>query len=161
MAAVAQTQNWHVEVIAPIAQLAAMADRLAGSPVPVVLDHYGVHQDTPPESPAGAALLALLRRPHVWMKLSAPYRNSADPLALRPDPAWLAALLEAGGNRCVWGSDWPHTPPHGMQTGDGVPLPYRTLDYGAVVDGFRDSLPPGAWADDILSHNPARLYGFA
>jgi predicted TIM-barrel fold metal-dependent hydrolase len=161
MAAIALAQNWHVEVIAPIAQLAAMAGQLAQSPASVVIDHYGVHQDTPPGSADGAALLALLRQPHVWMKLSAPYRNSADPLAVRPDPAWLAAILEACGPRCVWGSDWPHTPPHGMQTGHGVPLPYRALDYGAVLAGFRDSLPPGAWADAILCRNPALLYGFA
>ena len=29
------------------------------------------------------------------MKLSAPYRASDDPLETRPDPAWLAALLQA------------------------------------------------------------------
>jgi predicted TIM-barrel fold metal-dependent hydrolase len=161
MAAVAQTQNWHVEVIAPLARLASMAGRLAQSPVPVVIDHYGVHENTRPDSNDGAALLALLRLPHVWMKLSAPYRNSTEPLTVRPDPAWLAAILEACGERCVWGSVWPHTPPHGMQTGDGVSLPYRALDYGAVLDGFRDSLSAGAWADDILCRNPARLYGFA
>jgi predicted TIM-barrel fold metal-dependent hydrolase len=160
MAALAQAQNWHVEMLAPIGRLVALADRLAESPVPIVIDHYGIHQDNIPDSEAGAALLRLLRLPHVWMKLSAPYRNSADALAVRPDAAWLGAILAACGPRCVWGSDWPHTPAHGLQTGAGVPLPYRALDYGAVLDGFRDALPARAWADDILCHNPAQLYGF-
>jgi predicted TIM-barrel fold metal-dependent hydrolase len=160
MAAVAHGLHWHVEMLAPIGRLVAMADRLAHSPAPVVIDHYGVHQGAAPDSAEGAALLALLRHPHVWMKLSAPYRNSADPLATRPDPAWLAAILEACGARCVWGSDWPHTPPHGLQTGHGVPLPYRAIEYGAVLDGFRDSLPAGTRAETILCDNPARLYGF-
>jgi predicted TIM-barrel fold metal-dependent hydrolase len=53
--------------------------------------------------------------PHVWIKLSAPYRVSANQLATRPDPAWLAALLAVAPDRCVWGSDWPHTPPHDQQ----------------------------------------------
>jgi predicted TIM-barrel fold metal-dependent hydrolase len=160
MAAVAATQNWHVEVIAPIAMLADMAPMLAQAPVSVVIDHYGLHQGTTPDSASGDALLGLLRQPHVWMKLSAPYRISADPLAVRPDSAWLAAILDACSDRCVWGSDWPHTPPHGLQTGHGVKLPYRALDYAAVLDGFRSSLPPGALVDAILCHNPARLYGF-
>ncbi len=38
-------------------------------------------------------LLELLRLPHVWMKLSAPYRVSTDPLATRPDRRWLDAIL--------------------------------------------------------------------
>ena len=159
-AAAASGQGWHVEVIAPIRMLAAAAPMLAGAGVPVVLDHYGLHAGSAPEDAAGAALLDLLRRPHVWMKLSAPYRSSGDALAVRPDAAWLAALLQAGGDRCVWGSDWPHTPVHALQTGDQAALPHRVLDYAAVLDGFRASLPPGPCADAVLCRNPARLYGF-
>ncbi len=160
MAAVAQRYGWHVEVIATAAVLAASAALFAASPVPVVIDHYGVHGGVAPGSEAGQALLGLLRRPHVWMKLSAPYRCSEDPLAVRADPDWLAAVLDAGAARCVWGSDWPHTAPHGHQTGGGVALPYRALDYGDVLDGARASLPAGQ-VDAVLQHNPARLYGFA
>lgn len=160
VAAAAAGQGWHVQVIAPVRMLAAAAPMLAGAGVPVVLDHYGLHAGTAPDDAAGAALLGLLRRPHVWMKLSAPYRSSDDIHAVRPDAAWLAALLEAGGDRCVWGSDWPHTPPHALQTGDQAALPHRALDYAAVLDGFRASLPPGPCADAVLRRNPARLYGF-
>jgi predicted TIM-barrel fold metal-dependent hydrolase len=160
MAAAAHGQGWHVEVIAPIRMLAAAAPMLAGAAVPVVLDHYGLHAGAAPEDAAVAALLGLLRRPHVWMKLSAPYRSSDDALAVRPDAAWLAALLDAGGDRCVWGSDWPHTPVHALQTGDQAALPHRVLDYAAVLNGFRASLPRGPSADAILQRNPARLYGF-
>ena len=160
MAAAARGQGWHVEVIAPIRMLAAAAPMLAGAGVPVVLDHYGLHAGSTPDDTAGTALLGLLRHPHVWMKLSAPYRSSDNAQAVRPDAAWLAALLEAGGDRCIWGSDWPHTPPHALQTGDQAPLPHRTLDYAAVLDGFRASLPPGPYADAVLCHNPTRLYRF-
>ncbi len=64
-----------------------------------------------------AACWTLLRLPHVWMKLSAPYRVSPDPLATRPDRPWLDAILSCAEERCVWGSDWPHTPPHDDQGG--------------------------------------------
>lgn len=159
MAAVAQRYGWHVEVIATADVLARSSGLFAASPVSVVIDHYGVHGGVLPGSDTGQALLGLLRLPHVWMKLSAPYRCSADPLAVRPDPDWLAAILHAGAERCVWGSDWPHTAPHGNQTGGGVALPYRALDYRDVLEGARASLPPGQ-VDAILRHNPARLYGF-
>ncbi len=159
-AAVARRHGWHVEVIAPAAMLAEAAGLLARSPRPVVIDHYGLHGGAAPGDGTGQALLDLLRLPHVWTKLSAPYRASDDPLAVRPDPDWLAAILHAGADRCVWGSDWPHTAPHDQQTGGGVPLPYRALDYGHVLDGARVALPAGQ-VDAILRHNPARLYGFA
>jgi predicted TIM-barrel fold metal-dependent hydrolase len=158
-AVVAQRHGWHVEVIVPAAKLVAAARLFAQSPVPVVIDHYGLHGGVAPGDDTGQVLLGLLRLPHVWMKLSAPYRCSDDPLAVRPDPAWLAALLDAAAARCVWGSDWPHTAPHGHQTGGGVPLPYRALDYRDVLEGCRGMLGTDQ-ADAVLRHNPARLYGF-
>lgn len=160
MAAVARRHGWHVEVIARAAMLAEAAGLFAQSPVPVVIDHYGVHSEVAPGSDIGQALLRLLRLPHIWMKLSAPYRCTDDALAVRPDPDWLAAILDAGAERCVWGSDWPHTAPHGNQTGGGAALPYRALGYRDVLDGARSALPAGQ-VDAIMRHNPARLYGFA
>ena len=157
--AVARRHGWHVEVIAPAAMLADAAVLLARSPVPIVIVHYGLHGGAAPDDGTGQSLLNLLRLPHVWTKLSAPYRSGADPLAVRPDPDWLAAILDAGAARCVWGSDWPHTAPHEQQTGGGVPLPYRALDYGHVLHGARSALPAGL-VDAILRDNPARLYGF-
>ena len=158
--AVARRHGWHVEVIAPAAVLVESGELLGRSPVPVVIDHYGLHGGQAPRDGTGQALLRLLRLPHVWTKLSAPYRSGGNPLATRPDPDWLAGILDAGADRCVWGSDWPHTPPHGQQTGDGATLPYRALDYADVLDGARSALPAGQ-VDAVLRHNPARLYGFA
>lgn len=158
--AVARHQAWHVEVVATTAKLAAGADLFAQSSVPVVVDHYGIHGGVEPSSEPGRALLSLLRLPHVWMKLSAPYRCSDNPLAVRPHPDWLAAILDTNADRCVWGSDWPHTAQHEQQTCGDVLLPYRALDYGAVFEGARSALPMHS-VDAILRHNPARLYGFS
>jgi predicted TIM-barrel fold metal-dependent hydrolase len=159
----ARSACWHVQVIAPMAVLASVAGVLARSTVPVVIDHYGLPAGaaSTPDSAEGRAVLGLLRSPHVWMKLSAPYRSSPDELATRPDRAWLSAILAAAAERCVWGSDWPHTPPHAAQTGRDVPLPYRGLDYRAVVEHFLAALPSAEVAARIMRDNPARLYGFA
>jgi predicted TIM-barrel fold metal-dependent hydrolase len=160
MANVAGTMGWHVEVIAPIAILAEAARLLVRTDVTVVIDHYGVYGHSRPESAAGRVLLELLELPHVWMKLSAPYRVSDDPLETRPDPAWVAAMLERARERCVWGSDWPHTPAHEAQQGPDVAGVYRPLSYAALVDEFTGALKSDGLASMILADNPARLYEF-
>jgi D-galactarolactone isomerase len=157
----ARALNWHVEVIAPLAMVAENATPLAAATVPVVIDHYGLYAGFTPAQAQGRALLDLLRMPHVWIKLSAPYRVSDDPLATRPDPAWLAAILSVAADRCVWGSDWPHTPEHAAHRGGTVITPYRKLPYGAVVDGFMGAVGSAELAERIMSDNPALLYEFA
>ena len=84
--------DWHVQVIAPLPVLLANAAVLAKAPVPVVIDHYGLYGDTRPDSADGSRLLDLVALPHVWMKLSAPYRHDRGPLNTKPDREWLAAL---------------------------------------------------------------------
>lgn len=152
--------NWHIEVIAPIRMLAENAALLRSSRVPVVIDHYGLYAGTKPGQPEGIALLELLAQPQVWIKLSAPYRVSGDPLAMRADPAWLRAILTVASDRSVWGSDWPHTPPHERHEGGDVVSPYRGLRYEEMIDEFTTAIRSEELAERILSENPARLYGF-
>jgi len=156
----AHAANCHIEVIAPLKMLAENAALLARSRVPVVIDHYGIYSGHKPDDAEGRALLDLLLLPHVWIKLSAPYRNSTDDLATRPDPDWLAAILAVASARCVWGSDWPHTPPHTVQMGSDLHAPYRRLPYRAVLDGFIAAIGSIELAERILSDNPERLYEF-
>ena len=160
IAGIAQELNWHVEVIAPLPMLSENVTLLENSPVPVVIDHYGVYGSLGPTEPESRVLLKLLAMPHVWIKLSAPYRVSENPLATKPDPAWLAAILAVASDRCVWGSDWPHTPPHDEQFGSNVLGVYRNLRYETVVDDFMAAVGSVELTERILADNPARLYGF-
>ena len=160
LAAIAQRMHWHVEIIAALDSLARHANLLAHSPAPVVIDHFGVYSDATPDSADARRLLDLLRLPHVWMKLSAPYRVSANPLETRPDRRWLDAILACAEARCVWGSDWPHTPPHEQQTGPHIVGTYRKLSYERLVDDFVAALGSDTHPDRILRDNAARLYGF-
>lgn len=156
----ARELDWHIEVIAPIKLLSENVSLLRNSRVPVVIDHYGLYAGTNPDQRDGISLLELLARSHVWIKLSAPYRVSADPLATRADPVWVGAILKVASDRCVWGSDWPHTPPHDQHMGSTVLSPYRRLRYETLVDDFMAATGSAELAERILSDNPARLYGF-
>jgi predicted TIM-barrel fold metal-dependent hydrolase len=159
-AAAARMHGWHVQVIAPLPGILANAEVLMNSPVPVVIDHYGLYGDKRPESAEGRRLLDLVQVPHVWMKLSAPYRHDRGPLNMVPDREWIAALLEAAPGRCVWGSDWPHPPHFDDQMGANLEAPYRALSYATLVDEFLAALPSKDFVERVMSENPARLYGF-
>jgi len=160
MAKLAQPLGWHVEVIAPIRLIVSHTGLLASSKAAVVIDHYGVYGDATPKSDEGQALLSLLELAHVWMKLSAPYRVSKNPLETHPDPAWLKAILERAKSRCVWGSDWPHTPPHEEQKGGDIEAPYRKISYAKLVDDFLAALGDRKLAAATMQTNPARLYDY-
>ena len=157
---VARTMGWHVQVIAPLPLLLANLLVLSQAPVPVAIDHYGLYGDQPPDSADGRRLLDLIALPHVWVKLSAPYRMAHGPLNMKPDRPWLTALIAVAPDRCVWGSDWPHPPPHDQQKGAFLGTPYRPLSYEALVDDFVAALPSPAHAERIMIENAALLYGF-
>jgi len=157
---IARAMGWHVQVIAPLPVLLANTGLLAGAPVPVVIDHYGLYGDRRPDSAEGRRLLDLAALPHVWVKLSAPYRHDRGPLNTRPDRDWLAALTATAPGRCVWGSDWPHPPAHEQHKGAALEAAYRALSYDELVDNFLAALPSAEFAERIMGDNAAVLYGF-
>jgi predicted TIM-barrel fold metal-dependent hydrolase len=154
-------QGWHLEVIAPLPALLRSAETIARASIPIVIDHYGLPCDIFPDSNSGRCLLELLKLPHVWIKLSAPYRFVGDPLATQPPLQWLTAMLLVASERCVWGSDWPFAPVLESQTNVNLALPYRAIDYGDLLGNFLSALPSAGLAERILRENPIRLYGFS
>ncbi len=101
--------NWHLQIYAALPVIAAIADRIAGLPVDVVIDHFGLAQASEGVNQAGfAALLELVRARRAYVKLSAPYRISQA--SGYTDVAPIArALIAAAPDRMLWASDWPHT----------------------------------------------------
>ncbi|HWF38843.1 MAG TPA: amidohydrolase family protein [Candidatus Acidoferrales bacterium] len=154
------SKRWHVEIIAPLSLLLNAYKIIADSRVPVVLDHYALPGAASPHSSEARRLLELMALPHVWIKLSAPYRVLADPFATYPPADWLAALLQAAPDRCIWGSDWPHTPLDADQRHCDEIASYRKINYSRLFQDFVRALPEAALARRILVENPQRLYGF-
>lgn len=153
--------GWHVEIIAPASTLFSAARVIERSAIPIVIDHYGLPDNFVPQSAEGQRLLELVRLPHVWVKLSAPYRVGGDSLATKPPADWLIAFAHAAPDRCVWGSDWPHTPLSRDQQGAASAVPYRKIDYSRLFRDFIRALGDATASERILVTNPARLYGFS
>jgi predicted TIM-barrel fold metal-dependent hydrolase len=138
--------GWHAEVFVDAGRLPELVPAFEGTPIAVVLDHFGnpgADASAVEATFDAAARLACTRA--VWCKLSAPYR-----LGRRSDPARLAAQWEAllGRDRLVWGSDWPWTRHEAGR------------NYGELAASVDRWLEPDA-AGAVLWDNPALLYRFS
>lgn len=142
--------GWHLQLHMEARLLEGMVPTLAALPVPVVIDHMArIDAGEGPDQAPFRALLALMERPHVWVKVSGCERASrqgppyadAVPLARR--------LVESYPDRVLWGTDWPH-PNFGAEPPDD----------GVLVDLLPEIAPGPELMQALVVDNPARLYGF-
>ncbi len=146
--------GWHLQLLMPLDQLAALGSSLLDLPVDWVFDHFGrVTPELCGQHPAHERLLALLHERRAWVKLSGGYLVS--PTSNSDDPQLLPlarSFIDTAPDRVVWGSDWPHA----TASAGRHPMP----DDAAQVDAL------ARWAGDadllrqILVTNPEQLYGF-
>jgi len=168
-----RAMGWHVEFQLPVDRMSNWTDVIESFDIPVVVDHMG--RPTPgalePSSPPVAQLIRFVREERCFVKLSAPYRLSADQTARgseRREPRsatgdaevgprgtgrWsdvrplARALLEANARACCWGTDWPHV---------DTARPVDTHDVVAALDDWRD----GRWTRrQITGELAERLFG--
>lgn len=153
-----ERHGWHVQLFVAADVIAPLAPMLRALSVDSVFDHFGL---IPPGTLGGPVrvLQDLLESGKTWVKISGAYRISDNPNDARIDPL-ARALCKANPERIVWGSDWPHTPPHTIQKPLDQESPFQKID----TRGLRDLLP--RWLEDdaliarVLVSNPAKLYGF-
>lgn len=140
--------GWHIQIYAEGSKLHDIAPLLAKLPVDVVIDHCGgVSAALGINHPQFQALLRLLESGRAWVKLSS-YRISTAGAPWDDAAPNVRALAAAAPERCVWGTDWPHSQMN--------PRP----DAGALLDQLSAWVPDAATRHRILVDNPARLYGF-
>jgi predicted TIM-barrel fold metal-dependent hydrolase len=153
--------GWHIQANIRLSVIDALADRLAGLPVMLVVDHFGhPHAELGVKQPGMGALLDLIKSGRSYVKLSSVYQGSAKSDYSDMTP-FAQACIEANVHRVLWGSNWPH--PDLRHTADRSAseiTPYRVVDNEAIF-----SLIP-RWTSDpnvveaLLVNNPARIYGF-
>ncbi|WP_369030306.1 amidohydrolase family protein [Streptomyces adonidis] len=133
----------HLEVQAQQRQWEELEPWLLRWPGAVVVDHLGLPAAEAPPYPGSAALSRVLAAPHVWVKAAAPYRS-----APRAATAMMRSLLRArGGERMLWGSDWPWTRHEEGRV------------YGETLTWLTAELGPGE-VRRVLCANPAQLFGW-
>ena len=156
---IALRMGWHLQLVVPFQTLIREAELISRIPVKTVIDHYGLPIGEQPGSAKGRVLLELAKLPHVWVKLSAPYRVTDEPVGTAPPREWVKAFLQTAADRCVWGSDWPYTPLRVDQKSPDEVAPYRTISYSRLLDDFISELPKDL-AIRVLRTNAELLYDF-
>jgi predicted TIM-barrel fold metal-dependent hydrolase len=142
-----QAIGWHVQFYTPGWVVRDLLPFLAGLEADFVIDHMGymlesdglTHRDFD-------SLIDVIRAGRGWIKLSAPYRLARDGNFERLRPM-ARALIDAAPNRIIWGSDWPHIPEGGKDT-------------GTLLNLLSEWAPDAAVRQRILVENPSRLFQF-
>ena len=143
--------GWHLQIHMEASLIADLAPALRRSPVPVVMDHMGrLDASLGLEQPPFRALLALLNDKNIWVKVSGSDRVTRQGPSYADAVLFAKKLVAEFGDRCVWGTDWPH-PNH------PAPVP----DDGVLVDILTEIAPSHAARQAILVGNPQRFYRFA
>lgn len=154
--------DWLLQIHAPATSLLQAGDALRNIPLRLILDHFAnIPAAALPGHPTCALVESLLAGGRTWLKLSAPYRIAGTPGEIAGLRGWIEALTARWPDRLLWGSDWPHTPPHGP----GV-VPERSIGF-REVDASADLSELLSWLDNdvdlceqVLSRNPEKLFGF-
>jgi 2-pyrone-4,6-dicarboxylate lactonase len=142
-----KTLGWHVQFYTPGRVVRDLIPYLKDQDADFVIDHMGYMLESDGLTSADFdRLLKVVADGRGWLKLSAPYRLVKDGNFERLRPL-AQAIVRAIPDRVVWGSDWPHIPEGGRDTGE-------------LLNLLLDWVPDAADRERILSNNPRRLYGF-
>lgn len=154
--------GWHLQIFTDLLVIKDIAPVVRTSPIPVVFDHMGLAKGTLGiEQPGFPELCDLVANHGCWVKLSAAYRVSSAAPGFEDAAPIARALIDASPDRCIWGTDWPHTGKHGHAPGaEAPPIDYQPLDDGKLLDLLPQWTQSENMIERILVRNPARLYGF-
>ena len=136
--------GWHVHLTDRAHRIAATIAAVEASGANLVVDHLGLfHSPAGVDGEAFKTLLAAVERGRTWVKLSGGFRFS-PPSAAKPYAQALVALT--GGERLVWGSDWPFAAFEGK------------VRYEDTLAAFEDWVPDPALRRKIGGANPLSFY---
>ncbi|KAI1639850.1 hypothetical protein F4809DRAFT_48253 [Biscogniauxia mediterranea] len=104
--------GWVIGIFCPLSAWAAMADMIRNLDprVKIVADHFGSTFPGEEETADFQALLSLVREKRLFVKISGFERlYHGNPTGIDSLAVAAKALIEAGPDQIVFGSDWPHT----------------------------------------------------
>ncbi len=142
-----QAIGWHVQFYTPGWVVRDLLPFLAGLNADFVIDHMGYMLESDGLNYTDFdRLIDVIRGGRGWIKLSAPYRLAKDGNFERLKPM-ARAIIDAAPDRIIWGSDWPHIPEGGKDT-------------GTLLNLLSEWAPDAEARKRILVSNPAKLFKF-
>jgi predicted TIM-barrel fold metal-dependent hydrolase len=139
--------GWHIQFYTPGWVIRDLLPFLAALEADFVVDHMGYMLESDGLTRHDFdRLLQVIALGRGWIKLSAPYRLARDGNFTRLKPL-VTAVMDAAQTRVIWGSDWPHIPEGGRDTGE-------------LLNLLATWVPDTEALARVLVHNPARLFGF-
>ncbi len=145
----AKNLNWHLQFLSPGWLVHELIPTLKRLPVPYVIDHMGLFPAKDGiEQPGFQELLNIIGEGQCWVKLTGVYRMSADIPKFKDAEPFAKALIAAGPDRILWGSDFPH------------------LSFHDRVDSLSLFNLLNKWAPDVMGRhkilvdNPGNIFGF-
>lgn len=139
--------GWHVQFYTPGWVVRDLIPVLPDLETDFVIDHMGYMLESDGLTRADFdRLLRAVADGRGWFKLSGPYRLAKDGNYARLQPL-AQAIVDAVPDRVIWGSDWPHIPEGGRDTGE-------------LLNLLSAWIPDPTARRKLLTDNPARLFGF-
>jgi 2-pyrone-4,6-dicarboxylate lactonase len=140
--------GWHLQFYAPGWRVRDLIDFLGDLDTDFVIDHMGYMLEEDGLTDADfARLVELMKSGRCHIKLSAPYRL-AKKRGYEAVEDVAKALVHAAPEKAIWGSDWPHIPESGRDTGE-------------LLNLLQTWAPEAEVRKLILVENPRRLFGFS
>jgi predicted TIM-barrel fold metal-dependent hydrolase len=136
--------DWHVHALLESPDLPEVIAAIEDAGVKLVIDHMGKPDPARGvDCPGFKAMLAAVERGRTWVKLSGGFRIGPPDAARRYARALLAV---GGGERLMWGSDWPFASHEGRVT------------YADTLAALRDWVPDPVLRQQITGDTPMRFY---
>jgi 2-pyrone-4,6-dicarboxylate lactonase len=144
--------GWHLDLHFDARDLPSFDAMLSALPVPFIIDHMArvPTRDGLGQQPFQVLLRLHRSNPRCWVKISGAERISSAGPPFTDAVPFAQALVQAGAERILWGTDWPH--PNIAQ---------HMPNDGDLVDLIPLFMPERALQQQVLVDNPHRLYGFA
>ncbi|GKT41554.1 4-sulfomuconolactone hydrolase [Colletotrichum spaethianum] len=111
------------------------------------------------QQPGFDGLTRLARDGNLWVKLSAPYRNSEDKPGYYDAKSLVRAFMDANKHQVIWDSDWPHISRMKMRfQEEAMKEPsYLEVDDAAWLKSLKSWLSAEEWGL-MMIRNSTRLF---
>ncbi|CAK7211801.1 hypothetical protein SCUCBS95973_001247 [Sporothrix curviconia] len=160
--------GWVVGIFCPLPAWAAMADMIRTRLDPrikLVADHFGSAFPGDATTPEFAAFLELVREKRVFVKISGFERlYDGHPDGIESLTPAAKAIIAAGPDQIVFGSDWPHTQLGVSRKGKTAEQRinevegFRTVDNAGHIAKIREWIPDEETWYKFWVTNPQRLF---